>query len=152
MVKLRGHGSPDPLKHLPYLNHIFSWSFEIERRIHIVLIQRYWSIYKYINISCVFILSQKGDDMNHLMNDTDHLGCTPMHYATRDGNIKSVQGLLDWGATVKLKNKDKQSPLHFAAKWVMILITWDVGMEDRIINDTFGFVVVDTIHQHSGGA
>ncbi|XP_072018043.1 transient receptor potential cation channel subfamily A member 1-like [Amphiura filiformis] len=59
----------------------------------------------------------KKEDAAVLLNEPDHTGCTPMHYATREGNIKSVQGLIDLGATVNLKNKDKQSPLHFAAKY-----------------------------------
>ncbi len=55
--------------------------------------------------------------MVDLINDTDSQGCTPMHYATRDGNIRSLQDLLDLGATVGNKSKDdKQSPLHFAAR------------------------------------
>ncbi|XP_041484438.1 transient receptor potential cation channel subfamily A member 1-like isoform X2 [Lytechinus variegatus] len=52
-----------------------------------------------------------------LLNQRDCSGCTPMHYATQQGNIKSVQGLIDLGATVNLKNKEKQSPLHFAARY-----------------------------------
>ena len=51
-----------------------------------------------------------------LLNDMDNRGCTPIHYATRDGNIKSVQSLIELGATVNLKDFQKQSPLHFAAK------------------------------------
>ncbi|XP_022093376.1 transient receptor potential cation channel subfamily A member 1-like [Acanthaster planci] len=52
-----------------------------------------------------------------LLNHADSTGCTPMHYATREGCIKVVQGLIEMGATVNLKNKDKQSPLHFAARY-----------------------------------
>ncbi|XP_072017056.1 transient receptor potential cation channel subfamily A member 1-like [Amphiura filiformis] len=69
-----------------------------------------------INIFGVEIAEKRG--MHQLINETDDLGHTPMHYATRDGNIKSLQGLLELGATVNLKNKqDKQSPLHFAARY-----------------------------------
>ncbi|XP_072017055.1 transient receptor potential cation channel subfamily A member 1-like [Amphiura filiformis] len=69
-----------------------------------------------INIFGVEIAEKTG--MHQLINETDDLGHTPMHYATRDGNIKSLQGLLELGATVNLKNKqDKQSPLHFAARY-----------------------------------
>ncbi|XP_071478085.1 transient receptor potential cation channel subfamily A member 1-like [Diadema antillarum] len=57
------------------------------------------------------------DGALELLNQRDCSGCTPMHYATQQGNIKSVQGLIDLGATVNLKNKEKQSPLHFAARY-----------------------------------
>ncbi|XP_072016502.1 transient receptor potential cation channel subfamily A member 1-like isoform X2 [Amphiura filiformis] len=92
-----------------------------------------------INILGVEI-SEKGGII-HLINDTDNHGCTPMHYATRDGNIKSLQGLLELGATVKLKNKDKQSPLHFAARYGRFnsckrLLDSSIG--PNIINDTDG--------------
>ncbi|XP_033645288.1 transient receptor potential cation channel subfamily A member 1-like [Asterias rubens] len=52
-----------------------------------------------------------------LLNNVDSSGCTPIHYATRDGNIQSLQSLIELGATVNLKNNQKQSPLHFAARY-----------------------------------
>ena len=67
-------------------------------------------------ILCGYFVPQQKKEAAELLNQPDNSGCTPMHYATREGNIKSVQGLIDLGATVNLKNKDKQSPLHFAAK------------------------------------
>lgn len=71
---------------------------------------------------CPFLfrqLSKQKEGALELLNQRDCSGCTPMHYATQQGNIKSVQGLIDLGATVNLKNKEKQSPLHFAARYCM---------------------------------
>ncbi|XP_033126136.1 transient receptor potential cation channel subfamily A member 1-like [Anneissia japonica] len=59
----------------------------------------------------------KGKDARLLLNMQDCHGCTPMHYATKEGNMKSVMGLIELGATVNSKDKHKQSPLHFAAKY-----------------------------------
>nr|BAX76612.1 transient receptor potential cation channel subfamily A member 1 [Patiria pectinifera] len=74
-----------------------------------------------------------------LLNHADSSGCTPMHYATREGCIKAVQGLMELGATVNLKNKDKQSPLHFAARYGRFntckqLLDSNIG--PNIINET----------------
>nr|WDP79886.1 transient receptor potential cation channel subfamily A member 1-10 [Apostichopus japonicus] len=49
----------------------------------------------------------KRTDALELLNQADCAGCTPMHYATQQGNLKSVQGLIDLGARVNLKNKEK---------------------------------------------
>ncbi|XP_071835812.1 transient receptor potential cation channel subfamily A member 1-like isoform X3 [Apostichopus japonicus] len=56
-------------------------------------------------------------DFLELLNEKDMYGCAPIHYATKGGNIKSVQGLIDLGATVNLRDNKKQSPLHFAARY-----------------------------------
>ncbi|XP_071965136.1 transient receptor potential cation channel subfamily A member 1-like isoform X2 [Antedon mediterranea] len=59
----------------------------------------------------------KNRTARELINMKDSHGCTPMHYATKEGNMKSVMGLIELGATVNSKDKHKQSPLHFAAKY-----------------------------------
>ncbi|KAJ8032948.1 Transient receptor potential cation channel subfamily A member 1 [Holothuria leucospilota] len=74
-----------------------------------------------------------------LLNEKDLYGCAPIHYATKGGNIKSVQGLIDLGATVNLRDKKKQSPLHFAARYGRFnsckkLLDSAIGF--RICNDT----------------
>ncbi|XP_022097081.1 transient receptor potential cation channel subfamily A member 1-like [Acanthaster planci] len=80
-------------------------------------------------------------DIPVLLNDVDNRGCTPIHYATRDGNIKSVKSLIELGATVNLKDFKKQSPLHFAAKYGRFnsckrLLDSSIG--PNIINDIDG--------------
>ncbi|KAH9398677.1 Transient receptor putative cation channel sub A member 1 [Tyrophagus putrescentiae] len=49
----------------------------------------------------------EGEPVDALLNDRDLLGCTPLHYASRDGQFKTIQSLLQMGA----------SPLHFAARY-----------------------------------
>ena len=58
----------------------------------------------------------QSDDAQILLNDADDLGCTPLHYASREGHLGAIERLLDLGAFLNVKNKDRQSPLHFAAK------------------------------------
>ncbi|XP_077866020.1 transient receptor potential cation channel subfamily A member 1-like [Saccoglossus kowalevskii] len=76
-----------------------------------------------------------------LLNEKDLCGCTPMHYASRTGNIKSLQGLLELGALVNAKDDKKQSPMHFAARYGRyhtIRRLLDSRMGPHIINDTDG--------------
>ncbi len=42
---------------------------------------------------------------------------TPLHYASRDGQFKTIQSLLQMGAVINLKDNDNKSPLHFAARY-----------------------------------
>jgi ankyrin repeat protein len=52
-----------------------------------------------------------------LINGQDARGFTPLHYASKMGNLKPVERMLDLGATPNPKNNEQQSPLHFAAKY-----------------------------------
>nr|XP_034311437.1 transient receptor potential cation channel subfamily A member 1 isoform X1 [Crassostrea gigas] len=53
----------------------------------------------------------------NLLNEKDDYGCTPLHYASREGYLVALDDLIELGAIVNPKNKDKQSPLHFAARY-----------------------------------
>ncbi|XP_022317392.2 transient receptor potential cation channel subfamily A member 1-like isoform X2 [Crassostrea virginica] len=53
----------------------------------------------------------------NLLNEKDDYGCTPLHYASREGYLVALDDLIEMGAVVNPKNKDKQSPLHFAARY-----------------------------------
>ncbi|XP_015672649.1 transient receptor potential cation channel subfamily A member 1 [Protobothrops mucrosquamatus] len=50
-----------------------------------------------------------------LLTEEDHEGCTPLHYACKQGMPLSVNLLLDMNVSVYAKSRDKKSPLHFAA-------------------------------------
>ncbi|XP_039201373.1 transient receptor potential cation channel subfamily A member 1 [Crotalus tigris] len=50
-----------------------------------------------------------------LLTDEDHEGCTPLHYACKQGMPLTVNILLDMNVSVYAKSRDKKSPLHFAA-------------------------------------
>ncbi|KAF6024024.1 TrpA1 [Bugula neritina] len=52
-----------------------------------------------------------------LMNERDMHGCTPLHYASKAGNMRSITGLIDQGAVISCKDNSKQSPLHFASRY-----------------------------------
>ncbi|KAI1295372.1 Transient receptor potential cation channel subfamily A member 1 [Halotydeus destructor] len=57
------------------------------------------------------------ESITQLLNERDVFGCTPMHYASRDGHLKTIQSLIQLGAVINLKNNENQSPLHFACKY-----------------------------------
>ncbi|XP_036914117.1 transient receptor potential cation channel subfamily A member 1 [Sturnira hondurensis] len=52
-----------------------------------------------------------------LVMDEDNDGCTPLHYACKQGVPVSVNNLLGFNVSIYSKSKDKQSPLHFAASY-----------------------------------
>ncbi|KAB0796783.1 hypothetical protein PPYR_10844 [Photinus pyralis] len=52
-----------------------------------------------------------------LLNEKDNSGCSPLHYASREGHIRSLENLIQLGAVINLKNNNNESPLHFAARY-----------------------------------
>ncbi|XP_028924250.1 transient receptor potential cation channel subfamily A member 1 [Ornithorhynchus anatinus] len=52
-----------------------------------------------------------------LVKEEDVEGCTPLHYACRQGVPLSVNNLLGLNVSINSKSKDKKSPLHFAANF-----------------------------------
>ena len=67
----------------------------------------------------VKILNELSQQENYidLLNDQDVHGCTCVHYASKFGYANCLKLLISYGADINFKNKDKQSPLHFAAKY-----------------------------------
>ncbi|XP_075406952.1 transient receptor potential cation channel subfamily A member 1 [Tenrec ecaudatus] len=55
--------------------------------------------------------------IKELVMDEDNNGCTPLHYACRQGVPVSVNNLLHFNVSINSKSKDKKSPLHFAASY-----------------------------------
>jgi transient receptor potential cation channel subfamily A protein 1 len=55
--------------------------------------------------------------LTELLNERDHSGCTPLHYAAKEGSLRSIHSLLQLGASINPKNNDNQSPLHLAARY-----------------------------------
>uniref|UniRef100_A0A8D0HGQ3 Transient receptor potential cation channel subfamily A member 1 n=1 Tax=Sphenodon punctatus TaxID=8508 RepID=A0A8D0HGQ3_SPHPU len=65
-------------------------------------------------------LNEKFLQMKHikeLVTDEDNEGCTPLHYACRQGVPLSVNNLLGLNVSIYSKSRDKKSPLHFAASY-----------------------------------
>ncbi|XP_050054604.1 transient receptor potential cation channel subfamily A member 1 isoform X5 [Aphis gossypii] len=52
-----------------------------------------------------------------LLNEKDNTGCSPLHYASRGGHIRSLESLIRLGACVNIKNYNGESPLHFGARY-----------------------------------
>uniref|UniRef100_A0A1B0CK24 Transient receptor potential cation channel subfamily A member 1 n=3 Tax=Lutzomyia longipalpis TaxID=7200 RepID=A0A1B0CK24_LUTLO len=61
--------------------------------------------------------AQSQSHLLQLLNEKDNTGCSPLHYASREGHIKSLQNLISLGACINLKNNNNESPLHFAARY-----------------------------------
>ncbi|XP_075776642.1 transient receptor potential cation channel subfamily A member 1 [Pelodiscus sinensis] len=73
-----------------------------------------------------------------LVVEEDDEGCTPLHYACRQGVPFSVNSLLDLNVSVYSKSRDKKSPLHFAASYGRINTCQQLlrGMNDtRLLNE-----------------
>ncbi|CAG5119248.1 unnamed protein product, partial [Candidula unifasciata] len=56
-------------------------------------------------------------DIQHLLNERDDFGCTPLHYASKEGHLFALDDLIKMGAVLNLKDNHKQSPFHFAARY-----------------------------------
>lgn len=52
---------------------------------------------------------------NKNINELDDHGCTPLIHAVKNGDLKSIQELLNSGANVNTCDKEDNSPLHWAA-------------------------------------
>ena len=65
----------------------------------------------------VFEITNDQNVYLNLLNEKDIFGCTSLHYAAREGNLKTVQSLLELGSSIGVRNNDNQSALHFAARY-----------------------------------
>ncbi|XP_044279991.1 transient receptor potential cation channel subfamily A member 1 [Varanus komodoensis] len=73
-----------------------------------------------------------------LVTEEDNEGCTPLHYACRQGVPLSVNSLLELNVSIYSKSRDKKSPLHFAASYGRINTCQRLlrDMEDtRLLNE-----------------
>lgn len=61
--------------------------------------------------------TQSKAQLVQLLNEKDNTGCSPLHYASREGHIRSLENLIRLGACINLKNNNNESPLHFAARY-----------------------------------
>uniref|UniRef100_T1JBU6 Ion transport domain-containing protein n=1 Tax=Strigamia maritima TaxID=126957 RepID=T1JBU6_STRMM len=77
--------------------------------------------------------------LHQLLNEKDTLGCTPLHYASREGKLRSTESLLRMGAIVNPKNNQNESPLHFAAKYGRY------NTVNELINGTMGPAIINEV-------
>lgn len=66
----------------------------------------------------ISLQTQSNKNLLQLLNEKDNTGCSPLHYASREGHIRSLENLIRLGACINLKNNNNESPLHFAARFV----------------------------------
>lgn len=52
-----------------------------------------------------------------MLDEQDIDGCTVVHYATKLGLVNDIKILLNFGANISMLSYERQSPLHFAAKY-----------------------------------
>lgn len=69
------------------------------------------------DFACEVQKSQSQVQLLQLLNEKDNTGCSPLHYASREGHIRSLENLIRLGACINLKNNNNESPLHFAARY-----------------------------------
>uniref|UniRef100_A0A914VC02 Ion transport domain-containing protein n=1 Tax=Plectus sambesii TaxID=2011161 RepID=A0A914VC02_9BILA len=77
----------------------------------------------------------------NLLNQKDVNGCTPLHVASKQGNLRFTELLISLGAIINVKNNEEQTPLHYAARYgrfntVRRLLASDMG--PNMINETDG--------------
>ncbi|KAH8595467.1 ankyrin repeat-containing domain protein [Bisporella sp. PMI_857] len=62
--------------------------------------------------------------LQRMINDTDHNGCTALHYACRSGRPESVRYLLSAGANIFARDKVGRAPLHALAEFPEENLLW----------------------------
>ena len=55
------------------------------------------------------------EQLKKFVNSKDHAQKTPLHKASRKGNLKMFKDLIHFGAEIEAKDKDGDTPLHYAA-------------------------------------
>ncbi|RZF44246.1 hypothetical protein LSTR_LSTR003886 [Laodelphax striatellus] len=60
------------------------------------------------------IKAQSTEDLQELLNEKDNMGCSPLHFASREGHTRVVQLLLNRGALLH-RDHNGRNPLHLAA-------------------------------------
>ena len=78
-------------------------------------------------------------DSQSIINVEDNSGRTPLLLASSSGNTEVVKLLLKKGASMRVRNKHKESPLHFCARFghasVMKLLTQKLELEKDIFRE-----------------
>lgn len=59
----------------------------------------------------------KNPNCIQMLNEQDLYGCTVMHYACQHSHKSIIPTLIKYGAQLNTPNREKQCPLHFAAKY-----------------------------------
>ncbi|KAG8225856.1 hypothetical protein J437_LFUL004786, partial [Ladona fulva] len=90
--------------------------------------------------NALHLIILNGGRLEDFLNQ-DSAGCSPLHYACRDGYIRSLANLIRLGACVNIKNNKNESALHFAARYGRYHIAWQLLDSEKgtfIINEGNG--------------
>ena len=71
-------------------------------------------------------------DMSELLNDKDNYGCTALHYSSIEGFALATDMLIKNGARVFTRTNNKDTPLHFAARYTQTSIQTDCRKRCRV--------------------
>ena len=79
------------------------------------------------------------EDSKEIINREDYLGRTPLLLASSSGSKEAVRILLQKGASLKVRNKHGESPLHFCARFghasVIQLLTNKLSQDKDIYHE-----------------
>ena len=64
-------------------------------------------------------------DTHAIINSEDRSGRTPLLLASSSGNKEVINLLLKKGASLRVRNKHKESPLHFCARFKTFLFAYE---------------------------
>ncbi len=76
----------------------------------------YYDIYSACALNDTSRLQELIDEDSEAVNDDEHYGMTPLHWAARAGSMECAEILLERGALVNALNKARRTPLQLAAE------------------------------------
>ena len=76
----------------------------------------YYDIYSACALNDTSRLQELIDEDSEALNDDEHYGMTPLHWAARAGSMECAQILLGRGGLVNALNKARRTPLQLAAE------------------------------------
>lgn len=101
--------------------------------LHLAILSSNITLISYIILRCVV------GDRSIYIDDADLINCTPLHWAAYQGDILSVNILLQYGADVSKVDKNLMTPLHWAfirgSKYVLAALE-EAGSDIFAKNDT----------------
>lgn len=101
--------------------------------LHLAVLSSNITLISYIILRCVV------GDQSIYIDDADLINCTPLHWAAYQGDILSVNLLLQYGADVSKVDKNLMTPLHWAfirgSKYVLAALE-EAGSDIFAKNDT----------------
>ncbi len=79
-----------------------------------------------MNKESIWILQE---EIEKLVNETDNYGCSALHYSSMEGQLQATDDLMKIGAQLSLKTNNKDTALHFAARFLHFLVEMIIDLE-----------------------